>query len=191
MYNYDKDYVDVCKKLSFSDSEMIELYPIIEEILTHERWQDMVSYKHHLQSRAIHSLEVCCVAWQYTRKFKLGNARDVAIGALLHDFFLYDWQTEKIKFNSLDIDRKTYVPRLHGFFHPFVAFNNSCHYFPHLINRRIEDIIIKHMWPLTVKPPRYIESWIVCLVDKSCSFSVFKQPKELPFYLGFKKKVKK
>ena len=28
-----------------------------------------------------------------------------------------------------------------------------------------EDIIIKHMFPVTFRPPKYLESWIVDLVD--------------------------
>lgn len=31
------------------------------------------------------------------------------------------------------------------------------------------DIIKKHMWPLTLVPPRYPESLIVCLVDTYCT----------------------
>lgn len=27
----------------------------------------------------------------------------------------------------------------------------------------------KHMFPLTLQPPRYLESLLVCLVDKGCS----------------------
>jgi uncharacterized protein len=34
------------------------------------------------------------------------------------------------------------------------------------INDIEQDIIIKHMWPLTVIPPRYKESLIVCFIDK-------------------------
>ena len=32
-----------------------------------------------------------------------------------------------------------------------------------------QDIILKHMFPLTLQPPRYLESLLVCLVDKGCS----------------------
>lgn len=191
MYNYDKDFVDVSKKLFFTDEEMLELYPLIEEILTHDRWEDMIRYKHHLDSRAIHSLEVCCVSWRKAKKLKNCDAKATAIGGLLHDFFFYDWQTEKANLDSLDIKRKVYSPKLHGFIHPIIAFDNAYKYFPHLMNKKVEDVIIKHMWPLTVRPPRYRESWLVCLTDKSCSLNVLKSPRELPKYLGFNKRSKK
>ena len=29
-----------------------------------------------------------------------------------------------------------------------------------------KDIILKHMWPLTIIPPRYLESFIVSIIDK-------------------------
>ena len=37
------------------------------------------------------------------------------------------------------------------------------------LNKKEKDIIIKHMWPLTIIPPRYIESFIITLVDKYCA----------------------
>ena len=38
-----------------------------------------------------------------------------------------------------------------------------------------KDIIIRHMFPLTIVPPRYKESIIVCIVDKGCSiYETFK-----------------
>ena len=30
-------------------------------------------------------------------------------------------------------------------------------------------MIAKHMFPLTLRPPRFRESWIVCLADKWCA----------------------
>ena len=38
-----------------------------------------------------------------------------------------------------------------------------------ILNKKEKDIIIKHMWPLTIIPPRYIESFIITLVDKYCA----------------------
>ena len=37
------------------------------------------------------------------------------------------------------------------------------------LSKMEEDIIKRHMWPLTFVPPRYAESLVVCLVDTFCS----------------------
>lgn len=188
MYNYDSDFIDVSKRLSFTDDEVLELYPHIDDILKHEKWELMRRYRHHLESRAVHCLEVCCVAWRRAKKMPKCDEASVAIGGLLHDFFLYDWQSEKPTLDDLDIKRRVYTPKMHGFIHPLIALNNAYRYFPQLMNEKIEDIILKHMWPLTVNPPRCREAWLVCLTDKSCSLNVFKAPRELPRYIGIKKK---
>jgi len=93
-------------------------------------------------------------------KYKLGitcNTSDLVRGALLHDYFLYDWHKSD-KVNS---------HRLHGFFHPARALYNAKKEYD--ITARQADIIIKHMWPLTVVPPMCREAWIVTTADKYCS----------------------
>ena len=37
------------------------------------------------------------------------------------------------------------------------------------LSEREKEIIKKHMWPLTVKPPKCREAWVVCLADKYAS----------------------
>lgn len=85
------------------------------------------------------------------------NSEDLVRGALLHDYFLYDWHKPD-KVNS---------HRLHGFFHPARALKNAREEFD--VTLRQADIIIKHMWPLTVVPPLCREGWIVTAADKYCS----------------------
>jgi len=72
---------------------------------------------------------------------------------LLHDLFFYDWLREG--------------PRLHGFRHPNICLKNARKITS--LSRKEEDIIKKHMWPLTIIPPFYKESFIVSLVDTFCS----------------------
>lgn len=76
-------------------------------------------------------------------------------GALLHDYFLYDWH-EKNREHSL-----------HGFFHPRTALNNARADFS--LTEIEENIIIRHMFPLTLVPPTCREAWIVCIADKYCA----------------------
>lgn len=85
------------------------------------------------------------------------NQRELIRGALLHDYFLYDWH-----------DKDHIKPHnLHGFFHPGRALQNAAREYE--LTDRERDIIKKHMWPLTVVPPMYRESWIVSMADKWCS----------------------
>ncbi|SFG16337.1 uncharacterized protein SAMN04487761_10663 [Lachnospiraceae bacterium C7] len=73
-------------------------------------------------------------------------------GALLHDYFLYDWH---------DNDPSH---RLHGFSHPKKACENAKR--DANISKMEEDIIKHHMFPLTIVPPKSKEAWIVCMADK-------------------------
>lgn len=76
-------------------------------------------------------------------------------GSLLHDYFLYDWH-----------DKET-SPSLHGFKHPKIALENAKKDYD--IDAIEENIIKRHMFPLTIVPPTCRESWIVCLADKYCA----------------------
>ncbi len=141
-----------------------ELYKLIEEngkdILQSGNFKKTKDYTQHgTVSVSKHSMNVAkySVAWSQ----KLGIAcsqRDLIRGALLHDYFLYDWH---------DKDRKDYQP-LHGFYHPGIALRNADREYK--LTPREKDIIGKHMWPLTVVPPMCREAWIVTAADKYCSF---------------------
>lgn len=76
-------------------------------------------------------------------------------GALLHDYFLYDWH---------DPDPSH---RLHGFRHPFFALARAEEDFE--LTQRERNIIVRHMFPLVPVPPTCREAWIVCLADKWCA----------------------
>lgn len=107
-----------------------------------------------------HSLNVASCSLLIARKLGIScNQRELVRGALLHDYFLYDWH-EKIK----SADHRT----LHGFFHPGVALKNAG--MEYTLTPREADIIKKHMWPMTVVPPLCREAWIVSMADKYCSF---------------------
>lgn len=83
------------------------------------------------------------------------DKRSLVRGALLHDYFLYDWH----------VPDKSH--RFHGFTHAKKALNNAKHDF--ILSRIEEDMIKKHMFPLNLSPPKYRESIILCIADKICS----------------------
>jgi len=76
--------------------------------------------------------------------------------ALLHDYFLYDWHDKTVPGHNI-----------HGFTHPGAACRNADRDFG--LNEVEKDIISKHMFPLTIMPPKYRESVIVTLADKWCA----------------------
>lgn len=83
------------------------------------------------------------------------DTRSLVRGALLHDYFLYDWH---------DSDPSH---RLHGFKHPFFALERAEEDFDLTPIER--NIIARHMFPLVPIPPACREAWIVCLADKACA----------------------
>ena len=85
------------------------------------------------------------------------NRRELIRGALLHDYFLYDWHDKE----------HVQIHNLHGFYHPGIALRNASA--EYRLTPRERDIIKKHMWPLTVVPPMCREAWIVTVADKWCS----------------------
>ncbi|NLI92526.1 MAG: HD family phosphohydrolase [Peptococcaceae bacterium] len=101
-----------------------------------------------------HSISVSYTSYLICRYLRL-DYYSAARGGLLHDFFLYDWHTTKTD------------KGLHGFTHPYTALENANKLF--YLSDLEKDIIIKHMWPLTVKPPKYLESLIVSIADKYCA----------------------
>ena len=85
------------------------------------------------------------------------SRRELIRGALLHDYFLYDWH----------IPDEENPHKLHGFYHPGTALRNASR--EYRLTVREADIIRRHMWPLTVVPPACREAWIVTAADKWCS----------------------
>lgn len=103
-----------------------------------------------------HVISVAKKSIEIAEKYNLKVDMDSMIrGALLHDYFLYDWHDGK---------RERWI---HGFTHPMKAYKNAKSEIN--LNRLERDIIIKHMFPLTIIPPRYLESWIVTYSDKYVS----------------------
>lgn len=49
------------------------------------------------------------------------------------------------------------------------ACENACKIFD--LNEKEKDIIIKHMWPVTVAFPNSIEGFVLTLVDKYCALT--------------------
>ena len=102
-----------------------------------------------------HSVLVSYWSWRVCRRLGL-DTRAAARGGLLHDLYLYDWTCQRPPSG-----------KWHGTEHPKVALENARRFFA--LTEKEEDIILKHMWPLTLRPYRCLESLAVSCVDKVCA----------------------
>lgn len=139
--------------LEDEDTARRKFVAIASPLLEHPSVIKLKDINHHLgKSRFDHVLEVSWRSFLITESLSLDSEATVR-GALLHDLFYYDWLHEG--------------PRLHGFRHHNIALENARKITS--LSKKEEDIIKKHMWPITVIPPRYTESLIVSIVDTICS----------------------
>ena len=79
----------------------------------------------------------------------------VTRAAMLHDFFLYDWRK-----------RENNRKGLHAFTHGNTACQNACELFD--LSPKEQNIIKRHMFPVTPIPPSSKEGLLLTLVDKYC-----------------------
>lgn len=161
------------------EKEMNEYYDIIKEILEHPEFQKRREYDHHGKITVYdHCLSVSKLSYKMAKKLKK-DYKAAAIGGLLHDFYYEPWQDKKIK--------KPFFKK-HGFVHAQEARDNSYKYFEKYMDKKIENIILRHMFPLNIKPPKYFESWIVTIADKCVSLEDILNPLFFLYFFGIKKR---
>lgn len=150
---------------------------IASPILRNSEFQRRRKFLHHQDSVYEHSLRVAWVSYcmaKKIQKYRSINIQNVVISALLHDFYTTPWREYKTPI----------LWKKHGFVHGKIASENAYQIFPNLMNGKIKNSIERHMFPLTIIPPKYLEGWIVSMADKYVSLEVFKKQKELPRYIG-------
>ncbi len=132
----------------------IDLY---YEIKNSTKLETMILYKQHGETSCLeHSIAVAYYSYWLVQLLHIRcDERSLIRGALLHDYFLYDWHV-KDKSHSW-----------HGFRHPNKSLLNAKR--DTTINAIEADMIKHHMFPLTVSPPRSREAMILCFIDKICS----------------------
>lgn len=147
------------------DKEFLE---IVQPILDLEEFNNTKFQRHHGITRYDHSMNVAYITYVVTKNLKL-NYKEATFAALIHDFFNDEVKDENGYKRLLD--------------HPKHALKNAMRYFE--LTDLQKDIIAKHMFPVTLTPPKYKESILVSLIDKYSSinervYSSLRDVKEKP-----------
>ena len=139
-------------KISIAQKEKLE--NLYQSLLVDPKILAMKEIPMHRGSNCYeHVFKVAKKAVNLAVKFKHINYEVVLLAAVLHDYYLYDWRTDKSK------------RRHHGQNHPFVAAENAARDFH--ISEAVREIIISHMWPIDIKYfPKTKEAKIVSFADK-------------------------
>lgn len=136
-----------------------EIYmDIVKDIIENEMVQEMKQYRQHFNVSCFdHCLYVSYNLYLLCKKHKLDYASAARAG-LVHDLFLYDWRK-----------RQDGRKGLHAYTHARTAYENAKTIFN--LNKKEKDIILKHMWPVTLGIPRYKETFLMTYVDKYFAYS--------------------
>lgn len=142
-----------------NDSEYVD---IVNDILNNKEFKKLKKYKHHGDNRMDHCIRVSYYSYKIAKKLKL-RYKEIARAGLLHDFFFV---------NNQEISFFTRIKVL--FNHPRLAVINSNRHFK--ITKLEESMILSHVFPIGVRLPVHIESWVLDLVDDY--FSIYERIKK-------------
>jgi uncharacterized protein len=131
---------------------------IVDYILRDKEFIKIASSYHHGTDRLGHSVKVSYFSYLIARKMGL-DYETTATAGLLHDFFVTD--NDKTIKESAELLFK----------HAKIAANNAINQFG--ISEKEKNIIESHMFPINPTPPKFIEGWIVSLVDKGVGICEF------------------
>ena len=139
--------------------EYHDLYGTLAGIQADDHVREMKKYiQHGGVSTFEHCENVAKLSYKINKKLRLrSDLYTLLTGAMLHDFYLYDWH-----------DSGDGTHKLHGFTHAKRAYLNAKKYLD--IDEKIGHVIYCHMWPLNpARIPLSKEAWIVCIADKCIS----------------------
>ena len=130
-------------KISFSD--------ISKDIINSDKFKDLKKETHHGLTRYIHVMRVSKFTYKLSKILHMDYV-SATRAALLHDYY-----------TNSDLDNITGLKKLN--LHPSVASKNALLEFD--LNEIEKNAIESHMFPMGKKIPKYKESWLLTLVDKS------------------------
>ena len=145
--------------MNYNNKDFLE---IIDDIIKNEEFKNLEKYKHHyIYTRHNHSLSVSYYSYLVCKFLHLDYI-SVTRASLLHDLFFYDCESTETR------------PKHHIKNHPKVALKNAQKMFN--LNKKEQDIILKHMWPVTFFSfPKFKESFVITFTDKISALLSFKK----------------
>ena len=129
-----------------------EFNNLITPIISNSEYQKTKTIVHHGMNRYDHMVRVAYYSYKIT-KFCHLNYKETTKGAVLHDFFLDDYNDKKARVLVN---------------HPQIALEKSLEHFT--LTNLEQDIIKAHMFPIGKAIPHYLEGWIVNIVDDIACF---------------------
>lgn len=139
-----------------------EFHEIIKDIINNETVLKMKNYIQHCNTNCYeHCYGVAYYCYIISKKLNW-DYKSVTRAAMLHDLFLYDWRKR-------DNNRKG----LHAFTHGREACKNACKIFD--LTEKEKNMIKRHMFPVTIIPPKSKEGMLLTFVDKYCALLETKQ----------------
>lgn len=140
-------------KITLEEKKRLE--DIYQAFLNDEKILRMKDISMHRGSNCYeHSFKVAKKAIKKSLNRKDVNLEVVLLGAILHDYYLYDWRKDRSKLKK------------HGKNHPEIAINNATKDFD--ISEDVKKVIKSHMWPINIKDyPKSKEAKIVSISDKA------------------------
>jgi len=138
-----------------------EFYDLVRDIVKNPAFRQMRKYQHHIRSNVYdHSLKVAYFCYCHHKRFggRISLSEFVR-GALLHDYYLYDWHDDWPKHCR------------HLFTHSKQALQNALRDHPALTYTQ-QDMIRSHMFPITPHTvPKTAAGWWICFYDKIAAIS--------------------
>ena len=133
-----------------------EFISLTGDLLSDELVNSMKQYRHHQDTNThFHSVYVSYRVMKMCEALELINTREVVRAALLHDFYLYQWYTEKHE-------------EYHIWYHPKESVKNIEAHFGEMTPLQ-KNMILSHMFPTCVELPKSKGAWILTLCDKRCA----------------------
>lgn len=150
-------FLKVIKMNVTAENEYIELFVHwTQDLLCDPLVESMKNYRHHGDTNThFHSVYVAYRVLRMCVRLGVENKREIVRASLLHDFYLYEWYTEKHDEN-------------HIFYHPKESVRNIEAHFGALSPMQ-RNMILSHMFPLTREMPACTGAWLLTAADKRCA----------------------